>query len=407
MSSVIVIGAGACGMMASIVASRDGHSVILLEKLGDVGAKLKASGGGRCNLTNTLPNDIFIEHFRRDGRFISNALEMFDSSAVREFFLSIGVETVSKDGFRVFPIGHSSKTILKALKNEMSRVGVEVLCNQRVESIEIEGGIKKVSTLFDKFEAQNIIIATGGLGYPLLGSDGDGYNFAKEMGHKVTPLYPAMMPLRVKESWVNSCRADTVAKVELRVNLKKYKKLYAKGDLIFSKDGIRGPVVLDFSREITPLLDKLDEVPLMMNLTKGLNQEEIRDKFKKIVKDKRDILTIDMVQTILPLSIAQALCDEVEADSQMQFSKLQGATKDKLILILAQTPLTIIGHDGFKMAMVTRGGVSLKDINPKTMESRLVDGVYFCGEVVNLDGPCGGYNLQWSFSSGFLAGKLL
>jgi hypothetical protein len=406
-STVIVIGAGACGMIASIVASRANNRVVLLEKLNDVGVKLKASGGGRCNLTNTLPNDIFMEHFRRDGRFISDALEMFDSSAVREFFLSIGVETVSKDGFRVFPVGHSSKTILKALKNEMSRVGVEVLCNQRVESIEIDGGIKKVTTLFDKFEAQNIIIATGGLGYPLLGSDGDGYGFAKEMGHKVTPLYPAMMPLKVKESWVNSCRADTVAKVELRVNLKKYKKLYAKGDLIFSKDGIRGPVVLDFSREITPLLDKLDEVPLIMNLTKGLNQEQIRDKFKKIVKDNRDILTIDIVQTILPLSIAQALCDEVEADSQTQFSKLQGAIKDKLISILAQTPLTITGHDGFKMAMVTRGGVSLKDINPKNMESRLVDGVYFCGEVLNLDGPCGGYNLQWSFSSGFLAGRLL
>jgi hypothetical protein len=226
------------------------------------------------------------------------------------------------------------------------------------------------------------------------------------MGHNITSLYPAMMPLKVKESWISRCRADTVAKVELRVNIKKYKKLYANGDLIFTKNGIRGPVVLDFSREITPLLDKLDEVPLTMNLTKGLNQEQIRDKFKKIIKENRDILTIDIVQTILPNSIALALCDEVEANPQIKFSKLKGTIKDKLISILAQTPLTIVGHDGFKMAMITRGGVSLKEINPKTMESRLVNGVYFCGEVVNLDGPCGGYNLQWAFSSGFLAGQL-
>ena len=406
-SSVIVIGAGACGMMASIIASRENNKVILLEKLGDIGAKLKATGGGRCNLTNTLSNDIFMKDFGKDGRFLSDALNLFDSNTLKDFFLSIGVKTDAPDGFRVFPVGHSSKTILKALRVEMNRNGVEIYCNQKVENIEFNKDRKIVTTSSGTiFEADKIIIASGGLGYPMLGATGDGHTLAKSMGHNITSLYPAMMPLKVKESWISRCRADTVAKVELRVNIKKYKKLYANGDLIFTKNGIRGPVVLDFSREITPLLDKLDEVPLTMNLTKGLNQEQIRDKFKKIIKENRDILTIDIVQTILPNSIALALCDEVEANPQIKFSKLKGTIKDKLISILAQTPLTIVGHDGFKMAMITRGGVSLKEINPKTMESRLVNGVYFCGEVVNLDGPCGGYNLQWAFSSGFLAGKL-
>jgi len=406
-SSVIVIGAGACGMMASIIASRENNKVILLEKLGDIGAKLKATGGGRCNLTNTLSNDIFMKDFGKDGRFLSDALNLFDSNTLKDFFLSIGVKTDAPDGFRVFPVGHSSKTILKALRVEMNRNGVEIYCNQKVENIEFNKDRKIVTTSSGTiFEADKIIIASGGLGYPMLGATGDGHTLAKSMGHNITSLYPAMMPLKVKESWISRCRADTVAKVELRVNIKKYKKLYANGDLIFTKNGIRGPVVLDFSREITPLLDKLDEVPLTMNLTKGLNQEQIRDKFKKIIKENRDILTIDIVQTILPNSIALALCDEVEANPQIKFSKLKGTIKDKLISILAQTPLTIVGHDGFKMAMITRGGVSLKEINPKTMESRLVNGVYFCGEVVNLDGPCGGYNLQWAFSSGFLAGQL-
>jgi len=405
-SSVIIIGAGACGVMASIIASRGGNRVTLLEKLPTVGAKIKASGGGRCNLTNTLPKDIFMEHFGRDGRFISDALDSFSSSDLREFFISIGVETDTPDGFRVFPVGHNSTTVVNGLKREMDRVGVEIYCGQRVTSIELDGEIKRVVTAQTTFEAQNIIIATGGLGYPTLGSEGDGYRLAEEIGHKISPLFPAMMPLKIEESWVGDCRADTIPKAELRVDIKKYRKLSATGDLIFTKNGIRGPVVLDFSREITPILKKLNRVPLVMNLVKGLNREQIRDRFKSALMKNRDISTLDVMRSLLPESISLALSKELEIEPLEPFSKLSGVSRDRLIDIVAETPLTVVGHDGFKKAMVTRGGVSLKDINPKTMESRRVSGVYFCGEVIDLDGPCGGYNLQWAFSSGFVAGRL-
>jgi len=405
-SSVIVIGAGACGVMASIIASKGGHRVTLLEKLPTVGAKIKASGGGRCNLTNTLPKDIFMEHFGRDGRFISDALDSFSSSDLREFFISIGVETDTPDGFRVFPVGHNSTTVVNGLKREMDRVGVEIYCGQRVTSIELDGEIKRVVTAQTIFEAPNIIIATGGLGYPTLGSEGDGYRLAEEMGHKISPLPPAVMPLKIEESWVGDCRADTIPKAELRVDIKKYRKLSATGDLIFTKNGIRGPVVLDFSREITPILKRLDRVPLVMNLVKGLNREQIRDRFKSALMKNRDISTLDVMRSLLPESISLALSKELEIEPLEPFSKLSGVSRDRLIDIVAETPLTVVGHDGFKKAMVTRGGVSLKDINPKTMESRRVSGVYFCGEVIDLDGPCGGYNLQWAFSSGFVAGRL-
>ena len=405
-SSVIVIGAGACGVMASIIASKGGHRVTLLEKLPTVGAKIKASGGGRCNLTNTLPKDIFMEHFGRDGRFISDALDSFSSSDLREFFISIGVETDTPDGFRVFPVGHNSTTVVNGLKREMDRVGVEIYCGQRVTSIELDGEIKRVVTAQTIFEAPNIIIATGGLGYPTLGSEGDGYRLAEEMGHKISPLSPAMMPLKIEESWVGDCRADTIPKAELRVDIKKYRKLSATGDLIFTKNGIRGPVVLDFSREITPILKRLDRVPLVMNLVKGLNREQIRDRFKSALMKNRDISTLDVMRSLLPESISLALSKELEIEPLEPFSKLSGVSRDRLIDIVAETPLTVVGHDGFKKAMVTRGGVSLKDIDPKTMESRRVSGVYFCGEVIDLDGPCGGYNLQWAFSSGFVAGRL-
>lgn len=405
---VIVIGSGAAGIIAAIVAAREGKNVLLLEKLSKIASKLKATGGGRCNLTNTLSNEDFMARFGREGRFMQDALKMFDNKALVAFMDEIGVETHVPDGFRIFPTSHSSATIIAGLQKEMSRLGVHVTCNQRVTRLLATGNhIDGVKTQTDTFLAPNVIIATGGLGYPVLGAEGDGYNLASEVGHKVTDLSPAMMPLKTKESWVKNCRSDTIAKVELRVDLKKHKKLRATGDLIFTNSGIRGPVVLDFAREVTPLLKKYGEVPLLLNLTKGKNEEQIREHFKK-ESAKESISTIlQLLKTLLPEALSLELCHLAQIDPETKYKELEGKKRDKLISLLAWTPLTITGHDGFKMAMITRGGISLKEINPKTMQSKIIDGLYFCGEVMNLDGPCGGYNLQWSFASGYLAGKLL
>jgi predicted Rossmann fold flavoprotein len=404
---VIVVGSGAAGMMAAITAARRGNAVLLLEKLSKLGAKLKATGGGRCNLTNTLSNEDFMARFGRDGRFMSPALDALDHQALIDFFKEIGVKSHAPDGYRVFPVTHSSSTIIDALSQEMQRLGVKVLCSQKVDSIEHNGEqVTGVKTHTESFICDNVVIATGGMGYPVLGAEGDGYQMAESVGHTVTDIYPAMMPLKTKESWVNNCRADTIAKVDIRVNMKKYKKLSAKGDLIFTKEGIRGPVVLDFSREITPILSKFDEVPVLVNLTKGMNEEQIRDHFKQeLLKDPhRNIL--QLLVTLLPESVSMELCKMANVDPALSFSKQAGSARDKLIQLLAWTPLTISGHDGFKMAMITRGGIHLKEIDPYTMQSKRLKGLYFCGEVMNIDGPCGGYNLQWSFASGYLAGML-
>ncbi len=404
----IIIGAGAAGMMSAIMASRYGHKVLLLEKLSKIGAKLKATGGGRCNLTNTLSNEDFMAKFGRDGRFMTPALTALDYQALQQFFNEIGVETHSPDGFRVFPVGHNAGTIIKALEVEMNRLGIKVLSSQKVERLEHNGEkVTGVSTQTDTFFAENVIIATGGMGYPILGAEGDGYPLAKSVGHTVTELYPAMMPLKTKEHWGANCCADTLAKVELRVDIKKYKKLHATGDLIFTKNGIRGPVVLDFSREITPLLSKYTEVPILMNLTKGMNEEQIRLHFKNELAKNQEHTVLSLIGTLLPESVALELCKMVDASPTLTLGKLSGIVRDKLIKRLVWTPLTGHGHDGFKMAMITRGGISLKEIDPNTMKSKKIKGLYFCGEVMNLDGPCGGYNLQWSFASGYLAGKLL
>jgi len=407
---LIIIGAGAAGMMAAITAGRVGKRVLLLEKLPKIGAKLKATGGGRCNLSNTLSNEDFTQAFGKDGRFMQTAIDTFDHHALRDFFAEIGVETDAPDGFRIFPIGHSSQTILDALSTEMERVGVEVQCGQRVKELKknnnqfIVGCVTRTKTT-TTYTTQTLILATGGKGYPQLGAEGDGYDLAGSLGHTSTSIFPAMMPLKVAEKWVGSCCADTIANAHIIVDIKKYKKLQARGDLIFTKQGIRGPVVLDFSREITPLLAKGIEVPIRINMTKGMNEEQIRAHIKTKLSDPTPYSTQELLETLLPSSLSAVLCDLADAEPTLGFAKQKGATREKLIHLLAWTPLTVTGHDGFDKAMITRGGIKLGEIDPHTLESKLVEGLYFCGEVVNLDGPCGGYNLQWAFSSGFLAGN--
>ena len=403
---LIVVGSGAAGMMAAITASRLGKSVLLLEKLSQIGAKLKATGGGRCNLTNTLCNEDFMGRFGRDGRFMTPALEALDHQALITFFQHIGVESHAPDGYRVFPMTHSSSTIINAMSEEMKRLGVEVLCAQKVQTLEHdESNVTGVTTQNGSFVSDKVVLATGGLGYPVLGAEGDGYQMAMHLGHHITALYPAMMPLKTKEKWVANCTADTIPKVQMRVDMKKYNKLFAQGDLIFTKSGIRGPVVLDFSREITPILAQYDEVPILVNLTKGMNEEQIRTHFKTQQHQDPHRSTLELVATLLPDALSLELCKLAAVDPALALGRQNGQARDKLIKLLAWTPLTINGHDGFKMAMITRGGVSLKEIDPYTMESRRIKGLYFCGEIMNLDGPCGGYNLQWSFSSGYLAGR--
>ena len=399
---LIVIGSGASGIISAITAGQNNKKVLLLEKLPNIASKLKATGGGKCNITNTLSNEELMKHFGRDGRFMQDALKEFDNKKLIDFLDSIDVKTHAPDGFRVFPISHNSNTIIEALQHKMQELNIELICSQKVTKLlHDEKRITGVKTQDVIYKCKNIILATGGLGFSSLGAEGDGYKLSNELGHKITELYPAMLPLHTKENWVENCRADTIAKVKIKIDIKKHKKLQAIGDLIFTKKGIRGPVVLDFAREITPLLEKYKEVPILLNLTHGMNEEEI---LQYLQKQTSNIL--DALSNLIPKSLAVELCKLSNIQTDITFFKIDGINKAKLISLLAWTPLTIVGNDGFKMAMITRGGINLKEIDPKTMQSKIIDGLYFCGEVMNIDGPCGGYNLQWSFSSGYLAGLL-
>lgn len=404
---LIVAGGGPSGMMAAITAARQGRSVLLLEKLPHPGAKLRASGGGRCNITNTLDAAEFIGRFGRDGRFMKPALEAFGHRDLIAFLAGIGVQTHAPDGFRVFPVTHDSATVTSALEAELARLGVEIATGRPAKALRLtDGRVAGVETPDSFYSSLYIIIATGGLGYPVFGASGDGYGFARAAGHSVTELFPSMLPLKTKETWVKNCRADTIGKAELRIALPKAKHVRAVGDLIFTNDGIRGPVVLDLAREITPLLARHGEVPLLANLTKGKNEEEIRIHLRKYTPEHTNQSIGELVATLVPAPLSRELCLLAGFDPLLAPGRVPAPLRDRLIKLLAWTPLTVTGHGGFEQAMTTRGGVSLKEIRPETLESRLVKGLFFCGEVLNLDGPCGGFNLQWAFASGFLAGHL-
>ncbi|MEA3314716.1 MAG: NAD(P)/FAD-dependent oxidoreductase [Campylobacterota bacterium] len=403
---LIVIGAGPSGIIASIEAKRRGKKVLLVEKLSQIGVKLKATGGGRCNLTNTLKKDEFMKSFGKSGRFMTQALNKLDYNNLISFFKDIGVEIHIPDGFRVFPKTHSASTIVDALTNELNRLDIDIIYNN--QNIKIKTNQNSIKTIIlDEIEyiSKNILISTGGLGYPKLGASGDGHKLAKELGHTITSLYPAMMPLYTKESWVSYCRADTIAKASITINIAKYKKIKAQGDLIFTNNGIRGPIVLDFAREITPFLDKYEEVPIFINMIKGKNQDDILNHIKKYNNSNQNRTIKDSLKDILPISVLEQIAILSKVDINSSFKKIDGKAKNIFLQNLTNTPLTIVGHDGFKMAMITRGGVSLKEIDPNTMQSKIIDGLYFAGELVDLDGPCGGYNLQWAFSSGYLCGN--
>ncbi len=402
MYDVIVVGSGAAGIMASITAKRQKEKVLLLEQLPNLATKLKATGGGRCNLTNTLPKNTFIEKFGKNGKFLSDALNSFSSDDLVKFMKNIGVDTEARDGFRIFPVGHNSQTIIDALSGELVKQNVTIKTNQKVINVFKNDDIFEVQTQTDIFYSRILILATGGKGYEKLGATGEGYEIARSLGHSITKLYPAMMPLFVKESWIVRCTADTIGKAELQVNLKKHHNKKAVGDLIFTKNGIRGPVVLDFAREITPLFDDFEEIPIILNFIKGKDENYLIELFKQ--ENTKNVLKV--LETILPVSIIQSLCEFYTIDITKRYKDLAGNDKTKLLQILTKTPLTISGSEGFKLAMITRGGVNLKEINPSTMQSKIVPNLYFTGEIVDIDGPCGGYNLQWAFSSGYLAGLL-
>ena len=405
-ADVVVLGGGPAGLMAAITAAERGRSVILLEHLDRPGRKLLATGGGRCNLTNVLEPEEIAACFGRQGRFMMPALEVLDSRGLRAFFDGLGIPTHAPDGMHVFPLSDQSSAVLGALWRRVRDLDFPVrmpidatgLCikNGRLCGVETSGG---------SIEAARVVIATGGRGYPDLGATGAGYALAAQAGLKIVDPTPALVPLVTRETWVRELAGVSLSPARVWIDLPRQPRAGLTGDVLFTHSGLSGPVILDLSGDVASLLARHGSVPLRLELVPGIPAETWLRRFDHW-QEKGGAQTVrTQLDRFLPRSLVAALCSLANLSPVVRPAQVSRPARLKLAELLTALPLEITGTEGWDHAMVTRGGVSLKDVDPHTLESRNVPGLFFAGEVLDLDGPCGGFNLQWAFSSGRLAGS--
>jgi hypothetical protein len=404
-ADVVIIGGGAAGLMAAIAAAEAGATVIVLERLDRPGARLLATGGGRCNLTNTLPAEKLMERFGRQGRFMQPALEVLDSAALRRFFEGLGVATDAPDGFHVYPVSNSAVTVQSALWRRAKELGVIVRLGARVTALWIEGGVLRgVETEGGRLAAQRVILSTGGRSYPSLGGAETGYALARQAGHTILEPVPALVPLLVRETALRKCAGVSISPARLWIDLPRQSKAGVTGSVLVTHTGISGPAVLDISGDVSALLRKHETVPLRMDLTPETPEEVWLGRFDRW-QEAAGLKTVGgLMQQHLPRSLVEAVCGLAGVSAALRPSQVTREARCKLAELMTAMPLTITGTEGWDHAMVTRGGVSLKEVDPKSLASKRLAGLYLAGEVLDLDGPSGGFNLQWAFSSGRLAG---
>jgi len=404
---ILVLGGGPAGLMAAIAAARSGAKVTLLERMPELGLKLCASGGGRSNITNTLENAAFMDKLGRQGRFAEPALSLMGSVPFREFLKSINVPTHSPDGFRVYPVSEDAAQLRDALQAEAVRCKVKILTNMQVVELvrsgERVGGIKLSK---GSMTADAVIIATGSCGYPALGGNDSGYALARSVGHTMSPLAPALVPIITRERWPGELAGVSLPDVRVWIELPGHSREGLRGDLLFTHNGISGPAVLDMSGAIARLLTKQFAVPLRMDLLPKETAAQTLERFTtwRTKAGKKMVVNLLATETGLPHSFVRQLLALAGAEPEVIAAELPGTVRDQLVGLLHGLLLTARDTEGFKRAMVVRGGIALRDITSETLESEKLWGLFFAGEVLDIDGPCGGFNLQWAFASGWLAG---
>ena len=406
MKKIIIIGGGPAGMMAAIQAAKNDSNVILLEKTNRVGKKLSITGKGRCNITNAADIQEIIKNIPDNGRFLNSVLRAFDSNDVINFFESIGVKTKIERGNRVFPQSDKAVEVVDALINQMTKLGVEIRTNTRVTDI-ISSSNKIIGVEIGKNieSADAVILAVGGSSYPATGSTGDGFEMAKKLGHTVTKILPALVPLETEETFVKDLQGLSLRNVKVTLFADNKKIAEEFGEMLFTHFGVSGPIILTLSRQAAMLLDEGKFVELSINLKPALTPEQlsarvIRDFEKFQRKSARNALV-----ELLPHALIPIILDLAYIDEEKHIDSVTQAERKRLIETLRDFRLTIKKTRPISEAIVTSGGVSVKEINPKTMESKLIKNLFFAGEVVDIAGFTGGFNLQAAFSMGYAAGK--
>ncbi|SES68198.1 NAD(P)/FAD-dependent oxidoreductase [Anaerobranca gottschalkii] len=404
MAKVIVVGGGPAGLLAAATAANRGFEVILLEKNKQVGKKLLLTGNGRCNITNTCDIEEHIRNVVHNGQFLYSALYTFTNYDLINLFHKLGVKTKEEKGGRVFPLSDKAAEVVLALKKYAEDNGVKIIYSSSVKSVIAENERVKGVLLEDGTEilCDSVIIATGGKSYPKTGSTGDGYKIAEKLGHKIIEPKPALTPLVIKEPWVKELQGLALKGVELSLRKNKRSVFKDIGEILFTHYGISGPLVLSVSGHIRDLKEGGHQISL--NLFPNLEEKELDIKIQELFALNSRKIFINSLEGFLPKRIVEVIVKLSEIPPDKGVNQISKGERNNLVKLLQNIVLTPIDLLGFSEAMVTAGGIDVKEVDPSTMESKLVKGLYFAGEVLDVDAYTGGFNLQIAFSTGYLAG---
>lgn len=393
-------------MMAAGQAASLGAKVLLLEKMAQPGRKLNITGKGRCNLTNIAPLNEFISKFGRNGRFLHQAFNSFFTDDLITMMKDIGVEIKTERGGRVFPVNDDAPSITKAMVKWIDKLGVVTKNNSSVTKILVkENKVIGVRCNSRDILCQSVIVATGGASYPATGSTGDGYRMLTQLGHSVIPIRPALVPVITQGKTASRLMGLSLRNVNVRIYINDKKKHDAFGEMLFTHFGLSGPIILTLSRFIVDALNKKDKVVLSIDLKTALDNKKLEARLLREIQDNSTRKIKSMMKNILPPKLIPVCCDLLKISPDKECHQLTSAERRLFRLWLKDFQLEIVGHRSFKEAIVTAGGINLKEINPRTMASKIISGLYITGEVLDIDGETGGYNLQAAFSTGYLAGQ--
>ena len=403
---VIVIGAGAAGLLAAGRAAEQGAHVLVLEKMQRPGLKLLITGKGRCNITNDAPISEFIKHVYPGGKFLKNAFSRFFSKDIISLLEKYGVEVTLERGGRYFPASNKSADVLNALLKWVAERNVEIRCGEIVEQViaknqQVEGVVSNGKFL----HATRVIIATGGKSYPATGSSGDGYALAKQVGHSIVPARPALVPLETEGDAAQKLQGLNLKNVKAVVWVNGKKAGEDFGEMLFTHFGLSGPIILTLSRIVVDELQKKNKVEITIDLKPALDEQKLDNRLIRDLNEHGKKKFGNIFKNWLPSSMIPVFIELLEIDPEKECHQVTSAERKKIRFLLKNLRFNIAGHRSFKEAIITAGGIPTKEISPKTMESKLVKGLYFAGEVIDLDAETGGYNLQLAYSTGWVAGN--
>ena len=404
---IAVIGGGPAGIMASISASESGAKVVLIEKNKNLGKKLLITGKGRCNITNAEFNQKkFTEAFGKQGQFLLSGLSVFSAKHIINFFEKHGLETKIERGKRVFPKSDKARDVLNVLIKCLQKNEVQIKTDSTVDKIEAKQS-KIISVILknkQKIVADKYIICTGGKVLPETGSSGDGLKWVKQLGHDITKLRPGLVPLKIKEKWIIEAQGLSLKNVNLKVFQNQNKKDQRFGEMLFTHFGVSGPIILDMSKKISILLEKGD-VKLMLDLKPSLDSQKLDRRIQRDFAKYSNKMFKNALSDLLPKKLIPIIITLSKINPDKKVNNITKKERDKLTKLLKALEMNVIGILGFDKAIITSGGISLEQIDSKTMKSKILKNLFFAGEIIDLDGPTGGYNLQLCWTTGYVAGQ--